>query len=494
MASDPPEKKPGSRASRVTGSALAQPVSDSRSLPELGALPLRGARRRGHPVVRLVSTTPTANLSIELQAGTNKIGRQREDNHIVLVSPQISRFHAEIDVSPEALTLRDLGSGNGTYVNGNRVNEIPLQAGDLIAFSDKFTFRIMVDLVTDAPESLTWQGGPSPATGPTDPPVTVAEHVAAPAAQAVPESLARRTQALKRSSPELDIEALQTAPVTPPSIKVARQRPVEITAERAIPSAIAQPAQAPAEATHEAHPRVRPIPIPEAADDQPLPAGAKTTWPGMSPAQPFPPQPVTIADGLLQRGDATDRPRRQRALRPTQIEDAEPTAGPDALERERRQLEALHQVSKRCMSAESLDELDAVLVSILERTTDFDRGFVTYQLPGGEWKLVISPKGDRWERRVVRQLLQLAMRTDLPIVTSSRLDDRLGQPEPVSGSGPAESPGDFRLLLPLRLRGAAVGAIFLISGRESAFGDDIVDFLHLFADIAALAIANLGHT
>ncbi|MBK6847942.1 MAG: FHA domain-containing protein [Proteobacteria bacterium] len=114
-------------------------------------------------LVRLVSTTLGTDLSIELQAGVNRVGRQRAGNHIVLVSPQVSRWHAELEVGPAQVVLRDLGSANGTYVNGERVQERVLVAGDLVAFSDKFTLRVLVEL---QPETLRFPAGRCRRAGP----------------------------------------------------------------------------------------------------------------------------------------------------------------------------------------------------------------------------------------------------------------------------------------------------------------------------------------
>ncbi len=60
------------------------------------------------------------------------LGRQT-GCHLRIRSGEVSRKHCEIDVEEGSAVIRDLGSRNGTYVNGVRVKEKRLEAGDLIA-------------------------------------------------------------------------------------------------------------------------------------------------------------------------------------------------------------------------------------------------------------------------------------------------------------------------------------------------------------------------
>lgn len=57
------------------------------------------------------------------------IGRGR-GNSIVLDDMLVSRHHVRITADDDGLVLQDLGSRNGTYVNGQRVQRIPLHEGD----------------------------------------------------------------------------------------------------------------------------------------------------------------------------------------------------------------------------------------------------------------------------------------------------------------------------------------------------------------------------
>ncbi len=60
-----------------------------------------------------------------------KIGRERK-NDLVLESKIVSRDHAQIVRAKEGLTIVDLGSHNGTCVNGTRIKETILRDGDEI--------------------------------------------------------------------------------------------------------------------------------------------------------------------------------------------------------------------------------------------------------------------------------------------------------------------------------------------------------------------------
>jgi hypothetical protein len=63
------------------------------------------------------------------------IGRRPECN-IVLADPNVSRNHAEIRPHGEGFLLIDLGSTNGSKINGVRVDQHILQDGDKLSFGN----------------------------------------------------------------------------------------------------------------------------------------------------------------------------------------------------------------------------------------------------------------------------------------------------------------------------------------------------------------------
>ncbi|MFZ0545333.1 MAG: phage tail protein I [Candidatus Promineifilaceae bacterium] len=72
---------------------------------------------------------PELEESLVLPSGVSTIGRQ-EGNEIHLNHPLVSRRHARLTVTAEECTLMDLGSANGTEINGERLEaNAPVQMG-----------------------------------------------------------------------------------------------------------------------------------------------------------------------------------------------------------------------------------------------------------------------------------------------------------------------------------------------------------------------------
>src|SRR5271166_1986138 len=59
--------------------------------------------------------------TLRLMDGVNSIGRH-DDCLIRIKSSQVSRRHCEVFEVADKLTIRDLGSSNGTFVNGKKVS------------------------------------------------------------------------------------------------------------------------------------------------------------------------------------------------------------------------------------------------------------------------------------------------------------------------------------------------------------------------------------
>ena len=82
------------------------------------------------------------NLTLVTKSGQEKnfpltstvtvIGR-RQDCDLCIPMMNISRRHCQINQDQNLLTIRDLGSRNGTIVNGQKIDETQLKPGDSVS-------------------------------------------------------------------------------------------------------------------------------------------------------------------------------------------------------------------------------------------------------------------------------------------------------------------------------------------------------------------------
>lgn len=136
--------------------------------------------------VSLVLVTPQGKQAeIPLRRPVQVIGRQT-DCQIRLPSSAVSRHHCEVTVDDGKVSVRDLGSSNGTYVNKRRVTQADVSPGDLIAVGEMvFVVRVdgrpaaidSEDVIEDGQVEVSSHGAPAakptaparPAARPVDP-------------------------------------------------------------------------------------------------------------------------------------------------------------------------------------------------------------------------------------------------------------------------------------------------------------------------------------
>ena len=87
----------------------------------------------------IVRRGPQPNQSYELNKDIVTLGRDIT-NDIVINDPEVSRHHMRLTRGAGGFTIEDLGSTNGTFINGQRLTGArPLRAGDMVGLGETVT-------------------------------------------------------------------------------------------------------------------------------------------------------------------------------------------------------------------------------------------------------------------------------------------------------------------------------------------------------------------
>ena len=91
----------------------------------------------------IVSTDGKPSRDVELNQAQTRLGR-RPFNDVVIDDLAVSGEHALLHLSGQKVLLQDLGSTNGTWVNGQAVQIRALHHGDVIRMGT-FSIRLQID-------------------------------------------------------------------------------------------------------------------------------------------------------------------------------------------------------------------------------------------------------------------------------------------------------------------------------------------------------------
>src|SRR5712691_4505237 len=138
--------------SRIASSCRPAPSSSPIPIPQMNAPRPKPRLRRccGRsrspkraisfgPVFKLMSTS--GEQSIDLQLGRKLVVGRAVTSDVPIYDPTISRRHSEIVLTESGVRVTDLGSSNGTFLNGARITEAEAGANDVVTFG-KVAFRV----------------------------------------------------------------------------------------------------------------------------------------------------------------------------------------------------------------------------------------------------------------------------------------------------------------------------------------------------------------
>jgi len=105
----------------------------------------------------IVRTGPNPGMVFDLTKEVTMLGRD-VTNDIVVGDAEISRQHSRVTRTPGGMVLEDLGSTNGTFINGDRlVSPRVLVSGDMVGMGENVTMTFE----STAPEAAATVMGPA---------------------------------------------------------------------------------------------------------------------------------------------------------------------------------------------------------------------------------------------------------------------------------------------------------------------------------------------
>lgn len=75
-------------------------------------------------------------IKIELKEGESLLGRVSPPAQVQLEGTKVSKKHCVVKVAGDAITVDDLNSSNGLFVNGKRVTSSPLKEKDRLVIGE----------------------------------------------------------------------------------------------------------------------------------------------------------------------------------------------------------------------------------------------------------------------------------------------------------------------------------------------------------------------
>ncbi|MBI2071726.1 MAG: FHA domain-containing protein [Gemmatimonadetes bacterium] len=88
---------------------------------------------------KLISTT--GDQTIDLPEGRAIVVGRAVTSDLPIYDPTVSRRHAEVTLANGSVSVKDLGSSNGTYINGTQISQSTAGDGDIVTFG-KVAFKV----------------------------------------------------------------------------------------------------------------------------------------------------------------------------------------------------------------------------------------------------------------------------------------------------------------------------------------------------------------
>ena len=112
------------------------PAADGLKVDDEATVGMSAPTPKAAPQKKYQLQVKDSGQQFNLKEGENTIGRSMECT-VVINNESLSRRHAAINISAEKMTIKDLGSSNHTFVDGNKIDsEQEISAGSKLEFGN----------------------------------------------------------------------------------------------------------------------------------------------------------------------------------------------------------------------------------------------------------------------------------------------------------------------------------------------------------------------
>src|SRR5512140_1420874 len=106
---------------------------------------------------KLVSTA--GEQTVDVKPGATLVVGRAVSSDVPIYDPTISRQHAQVSMQNGGVLVKDLGSSNGTFLNGSRITEAVCQPNDVVMFGKVSFYVREVSKPIAAPAAAPPSGG-----------------------------------------------------------------------------------------------------------------------------------------------------------------------------------------------------------------------------------------------------------------------------------------------------------------------------------------------
>ena len=128
----------------------------------------------------LIKSEGFGDQVINLRLGVNRFGRSK-DNDFQITHATVSGRHCEIVLDAQEVRVRDCGSTNGTFLDGERIHSAPLCAGQTLRLGDVEFLVEATDVTIAIPKYEAPYEAPAPPVVLSDGSLVCPRHPQAPA-------------------------------------------------------------------------------------------------------------------------------------------------------------------------------------------------------------------------------------------------------------------------------------------------------------------------